>query len=74
MAANILQVPHPISTLPRDSELSQILELRDPFLIPLSDLDRLIQEAPTATVQGWLFGARDARMMFKAGMGAEVAV
>ena len=44
MAANILQVPHPISTLPRDCELSQILELRDPFLIPLSDLDRLIQK------------------------------
>lgn len=68
MAVPIL-ASHPISTLPRDSELSQILEIRDPFLIPLSDLDQLIQAAPTARMQGYLFGVRDARVMYATCMG-----
>ncbi|AMP70037.1 hypothetical protein PP715_21355 [Ralstonia solanacearum] len=71
MAVPILS-SHPISTLPRDSELSQILELRDPFLIPLADLDLLIQEAPTARMQGYLFGVRDMRLMLNACTGLEV--
>ncbi|MCD9228631.1 hypothetical protein ACPPTR_09040 [Ralstonia pseudosolanacearum] len=73
MAVPILP-SHPISALPRDSELSQILELRDPFLIPLADLELLIQEAPTARMQGYLWGVLDARRMLKACIGSEVAV
>ena len=72
MAVSILS-PHPISTLPRHSELSQILELRDPFLIPLADLDLLIREAPTALMQGYLCGVLDARRMLKACTGLAVA-
>lgn len=73
MAVPILS-SHPISALPRDCELSQILELRDPFLIPLADLELLIQEAPTALAQGYLWGVLDARRMLKACMGLEVAI
>ncbi|SFO86672.1 hypothetical protein [Ralstonia sp. NFACC01] len=73
MAVPILS-SHPISALPRDSELSQILELRDPFLIPLADLEQLIQEAPTAPAQGYLWGVLDARRMLKACTGLEVAI
>ncbi len=73
MAVPILS-SHPISTLPRNSALSQILELRDPFLIPLADLESLIQEAPTARMQGYLFGVRDMRLMLKACTGQEVAL
>lgn len=68
MAVPILS-SHPISTLPRDSELSRILEIRDPFLIPLSDLEQLIEEAPTARMQGYLWGVLDMRLMLKACMG-----
>lgn len=73
MAVPILAL-HPISTLPRNSELSQILELRDPFLIPVEDLELLIQEAPTALARGYLWGVLDARRMLKACTGLEVAI
>lgn len=73
MAVPILS-SHPISALPRDSELSQFLELRDPFLIPLADLELLIQDAPTAQAQGYLWGVLDARRMLQACTGLEVAI
>lgn len=69
MVASILS-PHPISTLPRDSELSRILEIRDPFLISLSDLEQLIDGAPTARMQGYLWGVLDMRLMLTACTGA----
>lgn len=73
MAVPIL-ASHPISALPDDNELSQILELRDPFLMSLPELDQLIKEAPTAQVQGWLWGVRDMLAMYAACTGLEVAV
>jgi hypothetical protein len=58
---SIQQLAHPLESLPDDADLALVLELEDPFLMPLHRYDDLIHETSDATLRGYLWGLRDQR-------------